>query len=213
MFVDYCGQTLPIVDAATGEIKDAQVFVAVMGASNYTFAEATSSQALPDWIGSHVRAFSFMGAVAKCLVPDNLLSGVTKACRYEPDLNTTYAAMAEHYQTAVIPARVRRPKDKSKVEVGVQIVQRFILRLCAIEPSSVSLKPMPPSVSAWRYSTTAPSASSLEPGSRVSMKLTCRPCSPCRKPPMSTPSGLKRGCTSTITSRLMSISIVCRTVW
>lgn len=127
MFVDYCGQTLPIVDAATGEIKDAQVFVAVMGASNYTFAEATSSQALPDWIGSHVRAFSFMGAVAKCLVPDNLLSGVTKACRYEPDLNTTYAAMAEHYQTAVIPARVRRPKDKSKVEVGVQIVQRFIL--------------------------------------------------------------------------------------
>ena len=127
MFVDYCGRTLPIVDPATGEIKDAQVFVAVMGASNYTFAEATWSQALPDWTGSHVRAFAFMEAVPRCLVPDNLKSGVTKPCRYEPDLNPTYAALAEHYQTAVIPARVRRPKDKSKVEVGVQIVQRFIL--------------------------------------------------------------------------------------
>jgi transposase len=127
MFVDYCGRTLPIVDPGTGEIKDAQVFVAVMGASNYTFAEATWSQALPDWTGSHVRAFAYMGAVPRCLVPDNLKSGVTKACRYEPDLNPTYAALAEHYQTAVIPARVRRPKDKSKVEVGVQIVQRFIL--------------------------------------------------------------------------------------
>ena len=127
MFVDYCGQTLPIVDPATGEIKDAQVFVSVMGASNYTFAEATRSQALPDWTGSHVRAFGYMGAVPRCLVPDNLKSGVTKTCRYEPDLNPTYAALAEHYQAAVIPARVRRPKDKPKVEVGVQIVQRFIL--------------------------------------------------------------------------------------
>jgi len=127
MFVDYCGQTLPIVDPSTGEIKDAQVFVSVMGASNYTFAEATRSQALPDWTGSHVRAFGYMGAVPRCLVPDNLKSGVTKTCRYEPDLNPTYAALAEHYQAAVIPARVRRPKDKPKVEVGVQIVQRFIL--------------------------------------------------------------------------------------
>ncbi len=127
MFVDYCGQTLPIIDPATGEIKDAQVFVSVMGASNYTFAEATWSQTLADWTGSHVRAFTFMGAVPRCLVPDNLKSGVTKSCRYEPDLNPTYAALAEHYQAAVIPARVRRPKDKPKVEVGVQIVQRFIL--------------------------------------------------------------------------------------
>ena len=127
MFIDYCGQTLPIVDPATGEIKDAQVFVAVMGASNFTFAEATWSQALPNWIGSHVRAFAYMGAAPICLVPDNLKSGVTKTCRYEPDLNPTYAALAEHYQIAVIPARVRRPKDKPKVEVGVQIVQRFIL--------------------------------------------------------------------------------------
>lgn len=127
MFVDYCGRTLPIVDAATGEVREAQVFVAVMGASNYTFAEGTWSQALSDWIGSHVRAFEFMNGVPKCLIPDNLKSGVAKTCRYEPDVNPTYAALAEHYQVAVVPARVRRPKDKSKVEVGVQIVQRFIL--------------------------------------------------------------------------------------
>jgi len=126
-FIDYCGQTLPIVDPATGEIKDAQVFVAVMGASNYTFAEATWSQTLADWTGSHVRAFTFMGAVPKCLVPDNLKSGVTKTCLYEPDINPTYAALAEHYQVAVVPARVRKPRDKPKAEVGVQIVQRFIL--------------------------------------------------------------------------------------
>jgi transposase len=127
LFVDYCGQTLPIVNPATGEVRDAQVFVGVLGASNYTYAEATWSQGLADWTGSHVRAFSFMGGVSKAVVPDNLLSGVTKPCRYEPLINATYQKMAEHYGTAVVPARVRRPKDKPKAEVGVQIVQRFIL--------------------------------------------------------------------------------------
>jgi transposase len=127
LFVDYCGQTIPIIDASTGEVRDAQVFVAVMGASNYTYAEATWSQSLPDWTGSHVRTFSFLGCLPKCVVPDNLLSAVTKTCRYEPDINPTYAALAAHYGVAVIPARVRKPKDKSKAEVGVQIVQRFIL--------------------------------------------------------------------------------------
>ena len=127
MFVDYCGQTIPIVDASTGEIRDAQVFVAVMGASNYTYAEATWSQSLADWTGSHVRTFSYFGAVPHCLVPDNLLSGVTKTCRYEPGINATYQEMATHYGTAVIPARVRKPRDKPKVEAGVQFVQRFIL--------------------------------------------------------------------------------------
>jgi transposase len=125
--VDYCGQTLPITDATTGEIRDAQVFVAVLGASNYTYAEATWSQTLPDWIGSHVRAFDYFGAVPACLVPDNLWSGITTPCRYEPVPNATYLDMADHYGVAIIPARVRKPKDKPKVEVGVQIVQRFIL--------------------------------------------------------------------------------------
>ena len=99
----------------------------VMGGSNYTFAEATRTQSLADWTGSHVRAFGYMGAVPHCIVPDNLLSGVTKTCRYEPDLNPTYLELANHYCTAVIPARVRHPKDKAKVEGGVLIAQRFIL--------------------------------------------------------------------------------------
>ena len=127
MFVDYCGQIIPIVDSTTGEIRDAQVFVAVMGASNYTYAETTWSQSLADWTGSHVRTFSYFGAVPHCLVPDNLLSGVTKTCRYEPGINATYQEMATHYGTAVVPARVRKPRDKPKVEAGVQFVQRFIL--------------------------------------------------------------------------------------
>lgn len=127
LFVDYAGQTLPIVDRNTGEIRDAQIFVAALGASNYTFAEATWAQGLKDWIGSHVRAFSFYDGVAEIVVPDNLKSGVSKPCRYEPDINPTYAELAAHYGCAVIPARVRKPKDKSKVEVAVQVAERFIL--------------------------------------------------------------------------------------
>jgi transposase len=126
-FVDYSGMTLDIVEASTGEIREAEIFVGVMGNSNLTYAEATWTQTLPDWIGSHVRAFGYLGAVPHCVVPDNLRSGVSKACRYEPDINPTYAEVADHYGTAVIPARVRRPKDKAKVEGGVLIAQRFIL--------------------------------------------------------------------------------------
>ncbi len=127
LFVDYCGQTVPITDPSTGESHPAQIFVAVLGASNYTYAEATRSQKLPDWIGSHVRTFEFFGGVSELVIPDNLKSGVDKPCRYEPDLNRTYQDLATHYATAVIPARVRKPKDKAKVEVGVQIVERWIL--------------------------------------------------------------------------------------
>ncbi|MEN7974046.1 MAG: IS21 family transposase, partial [Verrucomicrobiota bacterium] len=127
LFVDYAGQTAEVVDRSTGEVRCAQVFVAVLGASSYTFAEATWSQQLPDWIGSHVRAFEFFGGVPGVIVPDNLKSGVTKAHRYEPDLNPTYLDLANHYGTAVMPARVRRPKDKGKAESGVQLVERWIL--------------------------------------------------------------------------------------
>ncbi len=127
LFVDYSGQTISIVNPQTGEIKEAQVFVAVLGASNYTFAEATLSQGLSDWLGSHRRAFEFYGGVPQIVVPDNLRSAVTKSCRYEPDLNPSYQELAQHYSTAVIPARVRKPQDKSKAEVGVQIVERWIL--------------------------------------------------------------------------------------
>lgn len=127
LFVDYAGHTLEIVNPQTGEISEAQIFVAVMGASSYTFAEATLSQGLSDWLGSHTRAFQFFGGVPEIVVPDNLKSAVSKPCRYEPDLNPSYQDLAEHYGTAVIPARVRKPKDKAKAEVGVQVVERWIL--------------------------------------------------------------------------------------
>ncbi len=127
LFVDYAGQTAPIIDRSTGEIRQAQIFVVVLGASSYTFVEATWSQKLPDWLGSHVRCFAFFGGTTQILVPDNLRSGVTKAHCYEPDINPSYRDLAEHYGIAVLPARSRKPKDKAKVEVGVQVVERWIL--------------------------------------------------------------------------------------
>jgi transposase len=127
LFVDYAGQTVPVVCHSTGEVKHAQVFVAVMGASNYTYAEATHSQSLPDWISSHVRAFEFLGGIPEIVIPDNLRSGVTKACRYDPDVNLCYQQMAAHYGVAIIPARPYKPQDKSKAEVGVQVIERWIL--------------------------------------------------------------------------------------
>ena len=127
LFVDYAGKTVGIKNPAASEDREAQIFVAVLGASNYAFAEATWTQGLADWIGSHLRAFEFFGAVPEIVVPDNLKSAVTKACRYEPGVNRTYEEMAQHYGVAVIPARPCKPRDKAKVEAGVQIVQRWIL--------------------------------------------------------------------------------------
>ena len=127
LFVDYSGMTMSVLDPKTGEPRQAEIFVAVLGASNYCYAEATWTQSLPDWIGSHVRAFEFFGGVTEVVVPDNLKSGVTKPCRYEPELNATYQDLATHYGTAVIPARVRKPQDKSKAEGGVLLAQRWIL--------------------------------------------------------------------------------------
>ncbi len=127
LFVDYCGKTVPIINAATGETSEAQIFVGVLGASNYTFAEATRSQRLEDWVASHTRAFTFFGGVPQLVVPDNLKSAVRKACRYEPLLNQTYEEMLRHYNTVALPARPYKPKDKAKAEVGVQVVTRWIL--------------------------------------------------------------------------------------
>jgi transposase len=126
-FVDYAGHTMPVTDRNTGEIREAQIFVGVMGASNYTFAEATWGQTLPDWIGSHVRMLDHFGAAPWILVPDNLKSAVSKSCRYEPDTNPSYLAFADHFGIAVIPARSKKPRDKAKVENGVLIVERWIL--------------------------------------------------------------------------------------
>jgi len=127
MFVDYAGQTVPIRDPKSGELHQAQIFVAVLGASNYTFVEASWTQNMFDWISSHVRAFNFFQGTSEIIVPDNLRNGVSKACIYEPDLNITYAEMARYYGTAIIPARVKKPKDKAKVETAVLIAERWVL--------------------------------------------------------------------------------------
>jgi transposase len=127
MFVDYAGATIAVHNRDTGEIHQAAIFVAALGCSSYTFAEATWSQELPCWIGSHIRAFEFFGGLPLLVVPDNTKTGVTKACRYEPDLNPTYCEMAAHYGVAVLPARPRKPRDKAKVENAVQVVQRWIV--------------------------------------------------------------------------------------
>lgn len=125
-FVDFAGDTIEVICAETGEVRQAQIFVGVLGASSYTFAEAVWSQGLPDWIGAHVRMLAYFGGVPEQLVSDNLRAGITKACFYEPKVNRTYADFAAHYDTAVIPARPYKPRDKAKVEVGVQFVQRWI---------------------------------------------------------------------------------------
>lgn len=128
LFVDFSGKTMPIVDAVTGEVKmEAQIFVAVLGASNYTFAMATASQKVSDWLEAHVKCFRFLCGVPEIVVPDNLKSGVRAPDWYEPDINPSYQDLATYYGCAVIPTRVRKPRDKAAVEVGVQIVQRWIL--------------------------------------------------------------------------------------
>lgn len=127
LFVDYAGATIPIYDPQGGAERPASIFVAVLGASNYTYAEATESQELENWIGSHIRTFEFLGGVPKLVIPDNTRSGVKRSCRYEPDLNRTYHELAMHYGVGVLPARPYKPRDKAKVETGVQIVQRWIV--------------------------------------------------------------------------------------
>jgi len=127
LFIDYAGKKPHIVDPKTGEVVAVELFVAVLGASNYTYAEATLTQRGPEFIASHIRALAFIGGVTAAFVPDQLKSAVTVACRYEPGIQRTYAELARHYGAAVVPARPRRPRDKAKVEVAVQIVERWIL--------------------------------------------------------------------------------------
>jgi transposase len=127
VFVDYSGKKLAIVDPRTGEIRQAEIFVAVLGASNFTYAEATWTQTLPDWIGAHGRMFRFFGGMPKLIVPDNLKAGVNRASFYDPEINRSYGMMAAHYGVGVLPARPRKPKDKAKVENGVRFAQTCIL--------------------------------------------------------------------------------------
>jgi transposase len=127
MFVDWAGLTLSIVERATGQLQDVHIFVAALGMSNMTYLEGTLAQDLPNWIGGHTRAFEYFGGAAGILVPDNTKTAVIRACRYEPELNRTYAEMAGHYGTVVIPARPRKPRDRAKGENAVQVVERVVL--------------------------------------------------------------------------------------
>src|SRR2546428_3783629 len=126
-FIDWAGATIPVHDAVTGEVWPASLFVMVLGASSYTYAEATRDQQLTAWLSAHIHAFEYFGGVPRLLVPDNLRTGVSRACRYDPDLNPTYQELALHYGVGVVPARPYRPRDKAKVESGVQVVERWIV--------------------------------------------------------------------------------------
>ncbi len=127
VFVDFAGHGLEVIDERTGEVRRAEVFVAVLGASSYLYAEATWTQSLADWLAVHVNMLGFLGGVPRQIVSDNLRAGITRACFHEPLVNRSYSDLAAHYGTAVIPARPYKPRDKAKVEVGVQVVQRWIV--------------------------------------------------------------------------------------
>ena len=148
LFVDYVGHAIDVIDPMTGEVRPAQLFVAALGASSYTFAEATWTQSLPDWIASHVRAFDFLGGVTAQIVSDNLKAGVTRACFYGPVINRTYWDLAAHYDTAVVPARPHKPKDKSKVKGAVLLVERWILarlrnrQFFSLEDVNAAIRPL-----------------------------------------------------------------------
>ena len=148
LFVDYAGHTIDVACPQTGEIRTAQLFVATLGASNYTYVEASWTQSLPDWISAHVRAFEFFGGVTAQVVSDNLKSGVTKACFYDPAINRTYGDMANHYDTAIVPERPRKPKDKAKVEGAVLITERWILarlrnqRFFSLDEVNAAIRPL-----------------------------------------------------------------------
>lgn len=127
LFADYAGPSVPIINADTGEIRPASIFVAVLGASSYTFACATTGQTQADWLSALERALIYIGGVTALIVPDNPRALVTHANRYEPELNRATAEFAAHYRTVILPARPRKPQDKAKVESGVQVVERWIL--------------------------------------------------------------------------------------
>jgi transposase len=127
VYVDWAGVTVPIIDRATGEVIDAQIFVGAMGASSFTHARAYRSQGQRDWLAAHAHLFDVLGGVPRVVVPDNTKTAIVKAHLYDPDVNIAYADLARHFDVAVVPARVRRPQDKSKVEVAVQVVERDVL--------------------------------------------------------------------------------------
>ena len=202
------------MDAATGEVRPAQVFVAALGASNLTYAEARWTQSLPDWIGCHVGAFAFFGGVARQVVCDNLKSGITATCRYEPGISQTYADMASHYGTAVLPGRVRRPRDKAKAEVAVQVVQRWVLarlrnqRFFCLAELNAAIRTLTADLNDRTMRHLGTRAAEL-----CSRRWSGPPCCRCRSRRMPMPSGSAGARDWTTTSRCTGISTPCPTAW
>jgi len=211
LFVDFAGRTGEVIDAGSGEAISVQIFVAVLGASSLTYAEATWSQKLPDWIAAHVRAFAYFGGVARQTVSDNLKAGIIKASFHEPLVNRTYADLAQHYGTAIVPARPYKPRDKAKVEVGVQVVGRWILarlrhqRFFSLAELNAAIRALLDDLN------NRPMRGWARAGARFSNSSTGRRSDPYRPHPTNTPSGSAAGSASTITSRSPSIIIACRT--
>ena len=147
-FVDYAGVKVHYINRLTGEVKEASIFVAALGASSYTYAEAQESERLDCWIRGHINAFDYFEGVAEVVVPDNLKTGVKSPCYYEPEINPTYDDLSMHYGFVVIPARVRSPRDKAKVETAVQVVERWILAplrkrtFFSVEEINEAIKPL-----------------------------------------------------------------------
>src|SRR3989454_3585052 len=207
LFVDYAGKKPTMIEATTGEVITVELFVAVLGASNYTYAEATRTQQVPDWVASHQRAFQFFGGVTEAIVPDQLKSGVVVPCRYEPSVQRTYDAFAQHYGTVILPARPAKPRDKAKIEVAVQVVERWILARLRHETFFSLAASTPASSSSSRISTrgrcgsTGPAAASSSSGSISPRSARCRP------RPSSTATGRSApASTSTITSSSTAIT-------
>lgn len=230
LFVDYCGPTMPVVNSDTGEIRQAQVFVAVLGTSNYTFACASWSQKQQDWLSAHVQAFEFFGGVPAIVVPDNLKSAVRKTHRYEPDINPSYQQLAAHYQTAIVPTRPYKPKDKAKAEVAVQIVERWIMARLRHQTLTCMDALMraggrsrePPlswqhstrrSVSCWTSSTNDHLKNYPARVSVSSNSWTNRPCGPCRSGAISTSRSNRPVYISIITSSTTNTIIRYRIIW
>ncbi len=213
VFVDYSGKKIAIVDRHTGEIRAAEIFVAVLGASNFTYAEASWTQSLPDWIGAHVRMFRFFGGVPRLVVPDNLKAGVHKASFYDPELNRSYGMMASHYGMVSVSCRpdraARRTRPRSRTASASP--RPASSAACGERPSSRSPTPIRPSPARSTASTIMSSAASASPAGTSSRPSSAGSWRPCRVMSTSSPSGGSPASASTITSSMMGSSTRCRT--
>ena len=218
MFVDFAGRTGEVVDGLIGEIIPVQIFVAVLGASSFTYAEAVWSQKLPDWIAAHVRALAYFGGVPRQTVSDNLKAGITKACFHEPVVNRTYGDMARHYGTAIVPARPYKPRDKAKSLPPRRRGLKSASRLsgagswhgCGIDASSRWARSMRRSGLCSTSSTAVRCAAGARVGGCCSSSWINRRSACCRQFPTNTPNGSAAGLASTTMSRSPSITTACR---